>query len=189
MADVDDRKTLIARLFGAAGKECRESVMDGYLEALKRMDTPRLFRVVDRVLDGIKDLTDPEDYKPPAPGALWKVARALRALPAPAPLELHGTRPQPQDQWDTAANTLLLNYVTAGLVEKAIRNSKPTRDASRYASHEATAVLLKWKSAWARDMREDRELYGGKLDGKLLWAQCMASAETEISGILRAEAA
>jgi hypothetical protein len=126
-------------------------------------------------------------------------ASCARSTP---PLVLHGAPEVKQDAWDTAANTHLLNYITSGLVQRRFTARSP-RESNRYApdplrfgeprvipgDHRQDAVLVKWKNAWARDMREDRELYDGKLEGKAFWQQCMASAEGEIDQLLRAIAA
>lgn len=207
MSDLDDRKALIQRLFGAANKSCDEAKMDGYLEALKLMDTPRLMRVCERVLDGIRELTDPEDYRPPTAGALWKVYRRLRALPTAPPLTLHGAPEQKPDGWAVNANLLLLAYVTRGLLPKMVGIRGVTMpDAGRYAPDSRydsakrcvvpgpltiarTAVLVKWKNVWARDMREDRELYDGKLEGRAFWLDCMARAEAELDEMIGLERA
>lgn len=204
-ADEQIRRGLIGQIFAAdRGRKCSEESMAAYLLAVRKMDTPRLARVVERLLDGF-ERGDSEVYRVPQPGTLWRLAKELRlgvTRAAPPPLELHGVPEQKQDAWDTAANLLLLGYVTDGWPAK-VRGMRgvPMRDAGRYApdspydaqkrcvsigpvTKERTAILVKWKNAWARDMREDRDLYEGKLDGKQSWAECMARAEGEIDAIL-----
>jgi hypothetical protein len=199
------RRELIAQLFGAFGRTPTEANYAGYEATLKLMTTPMLARVVSSWLEKISEATDPEELRVPTAGKLWQLRRKLRALPTP-PLVLHGAPEVKQDAWDTAANSHLLNYITSGLVQSAVHGQKPARNANRYApdsrfdsvnrcvipgdlTRKITAVLVKWKNAWARDMREDRELYDGKLEGKAFWQQCMASAEGEIDQLLRAIAA
>lgn len=188
--DEQARRGLIGQIFAAdRGKKASEESMAAYLHALRRMDTPRLARVVERILDAF-EYGDVEPYRIPQPGRIWQVAKELRlgATPKPAPpLELHGAPEQKGDGWDLNANTLLLNYLTLGLVQKSIYGEKGSRDASRYAPPAHTAIMVRWKLAWARDMREDRELYDGKRDGKPLWADYMARAEGEIDALIALE--
>jgi truncated hemoglobin YjbI len=184
-----ERRELIAQLFGAFGRTPKEHEYTGYEAALRLMPTPILARVVSSWLEKIAEATEPEDLRVPTAGKLWQLKRKLRALPTPAPLTLHGAPPQKLDGWDTNANLFLLNYVTRGLVEQVVHDRTPTRNASRYAPAAHTAVLTKWKSIWARDMREDRELYEGQRDGKAYWLECMRLAEAEIDALIAAEQA
>lgn len=190
MADLDDRKALIARLFGAANKHCDEPRMDGYLEALKRMETPRLLRVVDRILDGIRDLTDPADYKPPTAGELWKASRAnLGRMPS-----TFDNPPQPErhvDEWERGANFLLLHKITRNLLSR-VRQPHEIDYApdSVYDSRarcvkpgQHTVVIGRMlhgqAMAWAADMREARA-EGRQLDGKQTWHAAMQLADERI---------
>ena len=189
MAEIDDRKRLIASLFGAANKHCDEARMDGYLDALKRMDTPRLMRAVEHILAGIEDLPEHEDYTPPSAGGIWKALKRMRALPPP--IELKANEPKFL-VFDTNANQLLMAYIWAAHAGKGVTRYAPDSPSPREPgplTRECTAILVKWKNAWARDMREDRELYDGKLDGKTTWLQCMASAEAEIDALLAQQVA
>jgi len=187
--EVAQRRELIAQLFGAFGRTPKEHEYAGYEASLKLMPTPSLARVVSTWLEQIGDATDPDDLRVPTAAKLWALRRKLKRLPDPPPLELRGAPAQAQDGWDLNANTLLLNYLTVGLVQQVIHGMKATRDAGRYAPPAHTAVMVKWKNAWARDMREDRELYDGKLDGKIAWTDCMAKAEAEIDALISAERA
>lgn len=186
--DQAERRALIAQLFGAFGKTPSESQYTGYEAALKLMTTPRLARVVSTWLEGIADATDPQDLRVPTAGRLWEIARKLKRLPpAPRVLELKASEPKFLP-FDEGANTLLLNYVTLGLVQKAIHGQAPSRDAARYAPPAHTAILVRWKNLWAQEMRADREK-GGNLDGKKLWAEHMECAEDEISRLIASQAA
>jgi hypothetical protein len=184
------RRTLIAQLFAAdRGKKLDDDTASAYLLSLRRMDTPRLARVVEKILGELEEGAV-EVYRVPQPGRIWAVAREMRQLPsAPLrPFQLKPDEPEP-DAWSSAANTLLLNYLTMGLVQKAIHGQKPMRDAGRYAHPARTAVMLKWRTAWADDMRDDRTHYDGKLDGKKAWLDCMAKAEAEIDALIASERA
>lgn len=184
------RRSLLAQLFAAqSGRKLDDETAGAYLLALRRMDTPRLARVVERILGDIE--TDASPYRAPSVSRIWEVAREMRKLPntsAPAPtLELHGTPEVRHDPWETAGNTLLLNYITQGLVQRSIHGQKAARDAGRYAGAARTQIVVKWKQIWARDMREDRELYDCKLDGKKAWADAMACAERELDALIASE--
>jgi hypothetical protein len=186
VSDLDERRKLIGRLFGAANKQCDETRMDAYLETLKRMETPRLIRAVEHVLDGIQNMTDPEDYKPPTAGGLWKVLKKLRALPPP--LELRAAEPK-YLPFDTNANQLLMAYLWDKHAPNGMTRYAPDSPNPKLPgpiTRARTAILVKWKNAWARDMREDREA-GGKLDGKASWIDCMARAEAEIDRLIALE--
>lgn len=190
MAEADDRRALILKLHGAANKVPAESVIEATLTALAKMSTPKLMRVVDRVIEGIAELTNPEDYRAPTAGALWKVARKLSALPAP-PLTLDQQRQVADgpkvDGWTINGNILLLAYFDGKKAAGSMGRYAPDSPYDERLRHVVTgpitklrtAVLVKWKDAWACDMREDRA-EGGKLDGRKLWVDCMVSAEAEI---------
>lgn len=195
------RVDLIRQMFAAdRGKKPDDATLAAYQLALKRMDTTKLARVVEKLLGGF-ERGDSEHYRVPQPGALWRLARELRTgsvqteKPTP-PLELHGAPEQRLDGWDTNANLLLLAYLDgkrgAGVMARYAPDSRIYGEACTALhvgphTHERTAVLVKWKKLWARDMRENRELYDGKLDGKKAWADCMASAEREIDALVAAE--
>jgi hypothetical protein len=202
--ETQSRRELIAQLFGAFGRTPTEAQFAGYEAGLKRMPTPSLARVVSTWLERIEEATEPGELRVPTPGKLWELRRKLKALPAPFTLE-HTPAAHEPDGWAKNANTLLLAYVTQGLVGKSIHGTRtPMRNASRYApdSHYdpqtrhavpgpltkiATAILVKWKDGWAADMREDRA-EGGSRDGKALWFDYMTRAEAEIDQQLKAAA-
>lgn len=189
-AELVTRRGLVAQLFAAdRGKKLDDDTAAAYLLSLRRMDTPRLARVVERMLEGLEHDADP--YRVPSPSRIWQLAKELRlgSTPAPRtapPLELHGTPEQSFDGWDANANILLLAYVTDPVSRRAARIS-PDSSTDHHASlrigpetHARTAILVRWKNAWASEMREDREMRGGQLDGRKLWAEYMAEAEREI---------
>lgn len=183
-AELAARRGLVAQLFAAdRGKKLDDDTAAAYLLSLRRMDTPRLARVVERTLEGLEHDADP--YRVPSPSRIWQLAKELRlgstrTPQAPPSNDLNGMAEEVADGWEINANTLLLNYVTLGLVQQSAHGQKATRNADRYASSTATAILVRWKNAWASEMREDRALRGGKCDGRKLWTEYMAEAEREI---------
>lgn len=199
--DQRERRELIAQLFGAFGRTPTEANYAGYEAGLKLMQTPTLARVVGTWLEGLSELTDPSEARVPTAGKLWDLRRKLRKLPDPRPLELTPPPADKLDGWDVNANLLLLDYVTRGLLPKVVgMRGVPMPDGARYAPDssyvdknrcvsvgaqtvERTAILVKYKTAWAVDMREDRAEHGN-LDGKKHWADCMALAEAEIDRYL-----
>lgn len=198
------RRELIAQLFGAFGRTPTEAQYAGYEAGLKRMPTPSLARVVSTWLERIEEATEPAELRMPTPGKLWEHRRKLKALPTPFTLE-HSVDAPKLDDWGTAANLVLMQYVSGGLMAKTLKGAGTSpRDVSRYAPDSSydpknrcavagpltkivTAILVKWKDAWATDMREDRA-EGGSRDGKALWSEYMQLAEAEIDQQLKAAA-
>ena len=74
------------------------------------------------------------------------------------------------DGWARCANRHLLAYVMRQASQRIYYAPDPTR------------ILVKYKNAWAQDMRD--EAVNGEVlveRQKLTWSQCMERAETEIA--------
>ena len=189
------RRDLIAQLFGAFGRTPTEANYSGYEAGLKLMNTQTLARVVSTWLEKIAEATSPEELRVPTAGKLWEIRRKLRKLPDPRPLELAPPPGAEQDGWDRNANTLLMLYLWQKHAPKGVTRYSPDShydDKTRQVvagpqTAERSAILVKFKNAWARDMREDREEHG-KLDGKQHWADCMALAEAELDRYIASQA-
>jgi hypothetical protein len=183
-SELETRRSLIAQLFAAdRGKRADEAAMEAYLLALKHMETPRLARVVERLLEKFQ-YGDAEPYRVPQAGTLWRIAKEMRygAAPPEKPADNWSG-----DGWDVNANLLLLSYLRDHDVTRYAPDSpKPSNPGPETIRR--TAILVKWKDLWARDMREDRQL-GGNLDGKKAWADCMSQAEHELDRLSEREAA
>lgn len=183
--DQQERRELIAQLFGAFGRTPTEANFTGYEAGLKLMNTQTLARVVSTWLEKLSEATAPEELRVPTAGKLWEIRRKLRKLPDPRPLELTPPPGAALDGWDQNANLLLMQYLWAAHAGKGVTRYSPDSVYGASGLHtgaqtiERTAILVKWKAAWARDMREDREEHG-HLDGKKLWTDCMALAEAEL---------
>jgi hypothetical protein len=182
-----ERRELIAQLFGAFGRTPTEANYAGYEAGLKLMQTPTLARVVSTWLEGLSELTDPSEARVPTAGRLWDLRRKLRKLPDPRPLELTPPPGAALDGWDLNANLLLMQYLWGKHGGKGVDRYSPD---SRYdnkarklvtgqQTSERTAIFVKWKNAWSRDMRESRAEHR-PLDGRVAWAECMTLAEAEL---------
>lgn len=106
------------------------------------------------------------------------------------------------DGWDVSANLHLLGYITRKIPENPQRYGKPcsylamkdpdrAKDKILDASPEfvrAVGILVSYKNAWARDMREGNlDLTTGEISGpsveqqKAAWKDCMLRAEADIA--------
>jgi hypothetical protein len=174
------RRSLIAQLFGAnKGQKLDDDTASAYLLGLKRMDTPKLARVVERILEGLESAGS-EPYRVPTIGHIWQVSREITfgRVPQAAPAE-PSSEPV-LDGWDVNANHFLLAFLATAMREHRV---------GRYVGEARTAILVKWKNAWARDMREDRAVFDGTLDGKAHFADCMRRADDEINALAGQQAA
>jgi hypothetical protein len=179
-----ERRELIAQLFGAFGRTPTEANFAGYEAGLKLMNTQTLARVVSTWLEKLSEATAPEELRVPTAGKLWEIRRKLRKLPDPRPLELTPPPGAALDGWDLNANLLLMQYLWAAHGGKGVTRYSPD---SSYdgklrigpQTSERTAIFVKWKNAWARDMRESRAEHR-PLDGRVTWTECMALAEAEL---------
>lgn len=174
---------ILSTLFGAHGKPLSESMINGYWKGLQHMSLVAFERVCDQAIEKLQ-YAERGHAKTPTVAELWDLKRGFRGLPsAPAEKEPEWVG----DEWDIAANHLLLAYIAKARDRKeADRYAPDSRyDESRRCvvpgpiTKHRTAILVKWKGLWARDMREDRA-EGGKLDGKKSWFDCMSLAEQEI---------
>lgn len=192
--ETSQRRELIAQLFGAFGRTPTEANYAGYEAALKLMATPTLARVIGAWLEKISEATEPSELRVPTAGKLWELRRKLRRLPDPRPLELTPPPGARTDGWDQNANTLLAQYLLTKHEPKGVTRYSPD---SRYDDRlrqvvtgpqtaERTAILVKWKNAWAVDMREARAEHG-PLEGKKHWIDCMALAEAELDRYLASQ--
>lgn len=190
------RRELIAQLFGAFGRTPTEANYSGYEAGLKLMNTQTLARVISTWLERLSEATAPEELRVPTAGKLWEIRRKLRKLPDPRPLELAPPPGSDLDGWDQNANQLLLQYLLDAHAPKRVTRYSPDSRYDAKLRHvvvgpqttERTAILVKFKNAWARDMREDRA-DGGKLEGKKHWVDCMALAEAELNRYLASQQA
>lgn len=176
---------LLSTLFGAHGKPLSESMINGYWKGLQKMSLTAFESVCDRAIDRLQ-YAERGVAKTPTVAELWEMKRCnLRE----APVRVEPTEPEWKgDAWDTAGNLALLAYLDrkkkAGEMDRYAPDSPYDSGKRCVVVGELTkvraAILTKWKNCWARDMREDRNIYDGKLDGKKAFFDCMSAAEKEI---------
>lgn len=180
---------LLNSLFGAHGRTVWDGALAGYWKGLGKMSLMQFERVVGKAIDKLQ-YAERGVAKVPTVPELWDLHRGIRH-----------EQPRPQqeptwtgDAWDTAANLLLLAYFERKKGAKEMDRYAPDSPYSASAHHcivgertkARTAVLVKWKNLWARDMREDRA-EGGRRDGKLYWFDLMTRAEAELDRLIAAE--
>jgi len=169
---------LLATLFGAHNKPMSDGVIAGYWKGLEKMQLDTFERCCDEAIDKLAR-AERGVSKVPTVSELWDIKRNLRMLPRSDVPE----KPYAGDEWEIAANLLLLakirknNYHETGIDYAPDCYGYPAKQGPQTIA--IAAILSKWKSAWARDMREDRA-EGGNRDGKPDWIECMASADAEV---------
>lgn len=185
---------MLAALFGAHNRTVWDGAASGYWKGLSKMSLMQFERCVEKALEKLAH-AERGVSKIPTVAELWDISRGIRSYERPV------TTDEPKwlgDDWDTAANLILLGYFDRQKEHGRMERYAPDSPYSAKAHHvvvgpltkERTAIMVKWKNAWARDMREDRALYDGKLDGKKAWADCMALAEKELDALIaKSEAA
>jgi hypothetical protein len=169
---------LLSALFGAHGKPLSEGMISGYWKGLNKMSLQQFEACCDKAIERLS-FAERGQSKTPTVAELWDIKRGFLGRP---PVTIEHEDVWLGDDWDAAANQLLMHYISKS-------------DASRYApdsyydgrklvtgpeTKRLTEILVKWKNAWARDQREDQAM-GRKLDGRKLWVECMANAEGEIN--------
>jgi hypothetical protein len=194
MTDADKPKflELLNALFGAHNRTVWDGAVTGYWKGLEKMSLMQFERCVGKAIEKLAH-SERGVSKIPTVSELWDLHRGIRHYDQPK-VE---TEPQWQgDDWDISANLLLVQKITnnrpgnPNYIDYA-PDSILTREAKAIPGPDTKAIaeiLAKWKTVWARDMREDRER-GGNLDGKPAWAYCMAQADSEIRAYLAQRAA
>lgn len=185
---------LMNSLFGAHNRTVWDGAIAGYWMGLSKMSLMQFERCVEKAVEKLQH-AERGVSKIPTVGELWDISRGIRNYERPVTTD---DSKWLGDDWDTAANLILLGYFDRQKDHGRMARYAPDSPFSDKSHHvvvgpltkERTAVMVKWKNAWARDMREDRQLYDGKLDGKMAWADCMALAEKELDSLIaKAEAA
>lgn len=174
---------LLAALFGAHNRPINDGIVAGYWKGLEKMHLDSFDRCVSEAIEKLQ-YAERGVSKPPSVSELWDIKRNLRRLPEARP-----TEPQWKgDEWDTAANMLLVKHLADNVKKTDPLDYAP--DTSGYPIREPgphtkaiAKILAKWKDVWARDMREDRA-EGGNRDGKPDWQYCMREADKEVANYL-----
>ena len=180
---------LLNSLFGAHGRTVWDGALAGYWKGLEKMSLMQFERVVGKAIEKLQ-YTERGVAKVPTVPELWDLHRGTR---------YEQPRPQQEpawtgDAWDVAANLALLAYFERKKGEREIDRYAPDSPYSDRLRHVVvgertkarTAVMVKWKNLWARDMREDRA-EGGNREGKQYFADCMNHAEAELDRLIASE--
>lgn len=177
---------LLSMLFGAHGKTLGESMIAGYWKGLEKMSLTAFERCCDKAIEKLQ-YCERGVSKTPTVSELWDIKRGfLGRIPAE-------TEKQPEwvgDAWDTAANLLLLTYITNNWKKRKEDRIDYAPDSSdciplKTGPHtDAIAkILRRYAKAWANNRRLD-EAEGVKTDGKAEWFSLMGQADKEVSNYL-----
>jgi len=183
----------LAALFGAHGKTPGDGVISGYWKGLEKMSLMQFERCVEKAIEKLAH-AERGVSKIPTVSELWDISRGIRSYERPV-----AQMGEPQwkgDEWDTTANLLLLAYFDQKKDRRLMDRYAPDSPYCSTRRHivvgpltkSHTAIMVKWKDAWARDMREDRAA-GGTMDGKVAWFDCMSLAEVELDKLIALEVA
>jgi len=185
-------KRLLEALFGALNKPVTEGCENGFWKGLEKMSLPMFGRCVEFLLQELEQKETPRGF------SVSDVWAARRKLKAPAQTYLHQQPESPEgwkgDRWDIQANMRLLEYLTKRLSRDPRCYGEVSRaipwaaDAVATAEQRAcTRILVGYKGAWARDMREEPNATAEFRDD--CWRDCMMRAEAEIKTFLETSSA
>lgn len=154
---------------------------DAYWRGLAKMELPTFARVVEHCLgEG-----GPE--KIPTTRGVWALSKSVRPRYTPEPLAKPAWT---GDRWDIEANFRLLAHIRGAGKRYAPDSgySEAAREAIVGALTRAyTAVLVRWKHAFAEDMRH--EAHPTPATREAAWRDCIGRADTEIDLLIAKGAA
>lgn len=179
----------LAELFGALDRPFSQAKADGFWKGLERMTWVQFCRVRDHIL---RELEHGEPPRTLSVSTVWATHRGFRAHAPAVPIET----PWAGDEWDRRANLLLLVYIRTRTPEQLRAYGRPAGFKVLRASLEdlnklgldhhnldASAEfvrrvewLVKFKNAWARDMREWGSMPTAEQQ-RSNWDECMRRAE------------
>jgi hypothetical protein len=192
--NTDDRAafdSIIAEIFGALDKPLTEAKRDGFWKGLQAMSITDLARVRDLLLGELQHTETPRTF---SVSDIWSAKRRLRAKAPTEPLQPISDGWQ-GDTWDTYANRLLLRHIQRQASHKVYYSDRDTQLGKRSATtpseltRQMTAILVAYKAAWARDMREvadERNEVPVDVQ-KEAWKDCMKRAEDKIQSLREAK--
>lgn len=134
-ADRAEFDRILGELFAAIDKPLGESQRSAFWKGLQTMGLIELARCRDLLIEELRDGEIPRRFGLPD---IWAAKRRLRAAAPVKPID-DGFR---GDHWDVAANNHLMAVVLRSLAVKRCYNPEETR------------ILVRYKNAWAQDMRE-----------------------------------
>jgi hypothetical protein len=163
--------TMLAELFAAIDKPLGEAKEGAFWKGLARMSLVDFARVSESLIAGLETRDAPKFF---TVSDIWAARRNLRARGPESAAPGAGDNWQ-GDEWDVRANLHLLAYIRATLGANPRIWGAPNSDEQAAA----TAVLVRFKRAWAQDMRE----WGGEVspeESYRAWHDCMRRAEAQI---------
>lgn len=173
----------LAVLFAAIDKPVTEARSEAFWRGVAKMSLPEFSRCIELLL---RELSEGETPRYFSVSDLWAAKRRSRAPPV---TYMHQqSAPGSWDGWDVRANHLLLKHLSMRLAADSRaygprRSCLPGETCYSPEQERATIVLLGYKHAWARDMREAAaELGEVRIETQReAWRDCMARAEAEIA--------
>lgn len=158
---------LLGELFGAYDKRATAETLGGYWETLKSMAVGDFRHVIEVSYERLRVASVTRDgvIRMPTAGALWGYHRERLAAQKAAGRREDEAPAWYGDEWNIAANTLLLHYVT--------NQDWRGRDTDRESRE-----LYRRSLTWADTMRESRRT-GQAIDGKSLWQTVVVGLTTQ----------
>jgi hypothetical protein len=190
----DDFDKLLAQLFAALDKPLHDAKREGFWKALSQMGLAEFSRAIDLLLQELAEDADKARvwHDRLTPSDVWSARRRLRARGAASSGQVGpAEKPWAGDIWDIQANRLLLGYINDQARAAVHYCCEETRSGRRRASEpsqesrDLTQVLVDYKNAWARDMREMAEHPGGVPKPTQLqsFMECMRRATIEVDAV------
>lgn len=163
-ADRPEFERILSELFAAIDKPLGEHQRSAFWKGLQQMGLIEFARCRDHLIDELKEGEAPKRF---SVGDIWAAKRRLRAaaMPTQGPAD-DGWR---GDNWDIAANNHMMAVVLRSMAVKRCYNERETR------------ILVRYKNAWAADMRETA--VGEEVDPgiqKAAWRDFMEGAAHEM---------
>lgn len=192
--DRENFEKSLRELFAGLDKPLYDPKVEAFWKALAHMSLLEFSRIVESMLQEMAEDADKarQWHDRLTPGDVWMAKRRLRARVARAIDE----QTQPAsiwsgDIWDVQANRLLLGYINDQARASVHYCCDETRSGRRRASEpsqesrDLTQVLVDYKNAWARDMREMAEHPGGvpKQTQLQSFMECMRRATIEVDAV------
>jgi hypothetical protein len=186
MTDSDQKEflELLADLYGACGQNVKANIANGTWRGLKHMALSEFRAVVENSIETMR-FTERGAARPPTVAEIWDRHREhtkSRGIDADPPAPKYAG-----DGWSVNANLLLLEHIRRATRPAELDYAPDTQGNPVHVGPHTEAIakiLAKWKNSWARDMREDREIYNGKREGASYWRECMKSADAEVAAYL-----
>lgn len=174
---------LLSTLFGAHGKPLSDSMVQGYWKGLEKMSLVEFERCCDSAIDRLQ-YAERGVSKTPTVAELWDIKRGFRAR---VPVKAEKEPEFVGDEWDIAANQLLLAYIAQNSLKRDPVNYAPDSHGYPVKTGEHTKaiaeILHRYAKQWAQARRADARDHV-KSDGKIEWLAYMSAADREVTNYL-----